>query len=190
MRAGIITGSGTETWPGLDGPVTRTFATRYGQVVLTEGKAGGAEVLHLARHEAGHRRLPGHVNHRANLAALLDAGADCLISLTVCGAVDPGVPPGTPGSTTCTSPATASPTAACAPGMTPPAPPGAVTGSSACRSASRSGPRSSRPAGPPARPCWRAGATGTWTGPGSTAGPRSEERRVGKECRSRWSPYH
>ena len=22
------------------------------------------------------------------------------------------------------------------------------------------------------------------------AGPRSEERRVGKECRSRWSPYH
>src|SRR6266542_6508210 len=95
MRAGIITGSGTETWPGLDGPVTRTFATRYGQVVLTEGKAGGAEVLHLARHEAGHRRLPGHVNHRANLAALLDAGADCLISLTVCGAVDPGVPPGT-----------------------------------------------------------------------------------------------
>ena len=23
-----------------------------------------------------------------------------------------------------------------------------------------------------------------------TAKPRSEERRVGKECRSRWSPYH
>src|ERR1039457_1013201 len=23
-----------------------------------------------------------------------------------------------------------------------------------------------------------------------TAGDRSEERRVGKECRSRWSPYH
>ena len=22
------------------------------------------------------------------------------------------------------------------------------------------------------------------------AGARSEERRVGKECRSRWSPYH
>ena len=22
------------------------------------------------------------------------------------------------------------------------------------------------------------------------AGTRSEERRVGKECRSRWSPYH
>ena len=23
-----------------------------------------------------------------------------------------------------------------------------------------------------------------------TSGSRSEERRVGKECRSRWSPYH
>src|SRR3712207_7986546 len=25
---------------------------------------------------------------------------------------------------------------------------------------------------------------------GAARGPRSEERRVGKECRSRWSPYH
>jgi len=25
---------------------------------------------------------------------------------------------------------------------------------------------------------------------GTTVGMRSEERRVGKECRSRWSPYH
>ena len=27
-------------------------------------------------------------------------------------------------------------------------------------------------------------------GGGKEFGPRSEERRVGKECRSRWSPYH
>src|SRR2546425_13313320 len=26
--------------------------------------------------------------------------------------------------------------------------------------------------------------------PGTTMEERSEERRVGKECRSRWSPYH
>src|SRR2546425_1969747 len=35
---------------------------------------------------------------------------------------------------------------------------------------------------------------GTMTFTGLSAGPhnvlRSEERRVGKECRSRWSPYH
>ena len=27
-------------------------------------------------------------------------------------------------------------------------------------------------------------------GKGTQAKKRSEERRVGKECRSRWSPYH
>ena len=27
-------------------------------------------------------------------------------------------------------------------------------------------------------------------GPGDRVAERSEERRVGKECRSRWSPYH
>ena len=28
------------------------------------------------------------------------------------------------------------------------------------------------------------------TGPRKSGRSRSEERRVGKECRSRWSPYH
>src|SRR3989475_6087542 len=39
---------------------------------------------------------------------------------------------------------------------------------------------------------WKAGlgvAAAAWVGIG-TARFRSEERRVGKECRSRWSPYH
>src|SRR5476649_1872788 len=31
---------------------------------------------------------------------------------------------------------------------------------------------------------------GRLTGVSVTQGDRSEERRVGKECRSRWSPYH
>ena len=30
----------------------------------------------------------------------------------------------------------------------------------------------------------------TVTGSDANVYPRSEERRVGKECRSRWSPYH
>src|SRR2546422_10728558 len=34
-------------------------------------------------------------------------------------------------------------------------------------------------------------STRAFPGPrASTGKPRSEERRVGKECRSRWSPYH
>src|SRR2546430_13508135 len=35
-------------------------------------------------------------------------------------------------------------------------------------------------------PRWRTGRTR----PGRRSCSRSEERRVGKECRSRWSPYH
>src|ERR1035438_10908654 len=31
---------------------------------------------------------------------------------------------------------------------------------------------------------------GEWTPAAMVADNRSEERRVGKECRSRWSPYH
>src|SRR2546430_16794247 len=33
-------------------------------------------------------------------------------------------------------------------------------------------------------------SSGLYTAPASPATVRSEERRVGKECRSRWSPYH
>src|SRR3989449_1008311 len=34
------------------------------------------------------------------------------------------------------------------------------------------------------------GGTHRGTGRGAAGAARSEERRVGKECRSRWSPYH
>ena len=38
---------------------------------------------------------------------------------------------------------------------------------------------------------WQSLSGSTWSNVGSGAAyTRSEERRVGKECRSRWSPYH
>src|SRR2546426_6803525 len=42
------------------------------------------------------------------------------------------------------------------------------------------------PIGPSPFELPQAGVGCLWSGPRS----RSEERRVGKECRSRWSPYH
>src|SRR2546429_6469793 len=48
----------------------------------------------------------------------------------------------------------------------------------------------------PRRLGWRTGSSGMSCDDqdrpscGSAGSPRSEERRVGKECRSRWSPYH
>ena len=41
-----------------------------------------------------------------------------------------------------------------------------------------------------ARLAERAGLDCLWAEDRLVAGQRSEERRVGKECRSRWSPYH
>src|SRR5258708_37364566 len=37
---------------------------------------------------------------------------------------------------------------------------------------------------------WSIQASLSFTGMGLGGAERSEERRVGKECRSRWSPYH
>ena len=37
---------------------------------------------------------------------------------------------------------------------------------------------------------WRTPQAAMWAESGFERVVRSEERRVGKECRSRWSPYH
>ncbi len=94
MRVGVISGSGSYDWPTLMNPVRRSITTRYGQVQVSEGRIGEVELVHLSRHGAGHARLSNHVAHKANLAALREMGIDALISLTVCGAVDPACAPG------------------------------------------------------------------------------------------------
>ena len=91
---GLITGSGAHEWPGLEERRVVAVATAFGAVELTEGSIAGVEVVHLSRHGSGHARLSNHINHHANLRALLDRGVDRLLSLTVCGSLDPAVPPG------------------------------------------------------------------------------------------------
>ena len=90
MRAGIITGSGSYHWPSLTSATRRAVSTRYGDVDVTTGTLGDVEVVHVARHGAGHARLSNQVDHRANLSAIIEVGVDFLVSVTVCGATDPG----------------------------------------------------------------------------------------------------
>jgi purine nucleoside phosphorylase len=66
-------------------------ATRFGEALVTRSQLDQVEVLHVSRHGVGHKRLSNHVTHRANIAALQELGADCVIAVTVCGAVDPSV---------------------------------------------------------------------------------------------------
>jgi purine nucleoside phosphorylase len=94
MRIGIITGSGTYALPGFDGAQAAEVDTEFGPALLSEGRFAGADVLHVSRHLKGHQRLSHQVSHRANIAALRDCGADAILAVTVCGAVDPEVPLG------------------------------------------------------------------------------------------------
>ncbi|HWH93674.1 MAG TPA: MTAP family purine nucleoside phosphorylase [Baekduia sp.] len=94
MRIGIITGSGTYALPDFEGAAPVEVATAFGPALVTEGRFAGADVLHVSRHLAGHPRLSHQVTHQANIAALRDRGADAILAVTVCGAVDPTVPLG------------------------------------------------------------------------------------------------
>jgi 5'-methylthioadenosine phosphorylase len=88
MRIGIITGSGTYAVPGVEGE-GRDVPTRFGPTRVTAGRLGGADVLHVSRHGEGHQRLSSAVTHQANISALRDEGADAILAVTVCGALDP-----------------------------------------------------------------------------------------------------
>jgi purine nucleoside phosphorylase len=96
MAVGIITGSGTYALPGFEGEGPRPVATRWGEALVSHGTFAGVDVLHVSRHGEGHPRLSNHVTHRANVAALAESGADGVIAVTVCGAVDRSLSLGSP----------------------------------------------------------------------------------------------
>jgi purine nucleoside phosphorylase len=94
MKVGVLTGTGTYQLPGFEAGEPNRVPTRFGDALVTDGRMGDVEVLHVSRHEPGHLRLSNHVQHRANIWALKELGADCVVAVTVCGAVDTSVPLG------------------------------------------------------------------------------------------------
>src|SRR4051795_9681352 len=94
MRIGIITGSGTYALPDFEGAQPIEVRTAFGPATITEGRFAQTDVLHVSRHLPGHPRLSHQVTHQANIAALRDRGADAIVAVTACGAVDPTVPLG------------------------------------------------------------------------------------------------
>lgn len=94
MVLGVITGSGTDALPGFEDPTPRFVDTRWGDALVVHGTLAGVEVRHVSRHGDGHTRLSSNINHRANVAALKETGAQAVIGLTACGAVDRDVPLG------------------------------------------------------------------------------------------------
>jgi purine nucleoside phosphorylase len=91
MAIAIITGTGTYSLPGFESRGAELVSTRWGDAEVSRGVFAGTEVLHVSRHGEGHRRLSNLVTHRANVAAFAELGADAVIAVTICGAVDPAV---------------------------------------------------------------------------------------------------
>jgi purine nucleoside phosphorylase len=91
MPIAIITGSGTYALPGFESTGPEPVSTDWGEALVSRGTFAGADVLHVSRHGEGHHRLSSSVSHRANIAALAGLGADAVIGVTVCGAVDASI---------------------------------------------------------------------------------------------------
>lgn len=94
MLIGLISGSGTDIWPGIDAATSKEIRTDHGSVECATGRVGRVDVVHVSRHGPSHKRLSNHVEHRANLSALIQLRVDAVIAFTVCGAVDPALPLG------------------------------------------------------------------------------------------------
>jgi purine nucleoside phosphorylase len=89
MRIGIVTGSGTYALPDFEDAAGTDVDTPFGSVLVTAGRFAGADVLHVSRHGEGHVRLSSSVAHQANISALRAQGAEAILAVTVCGALDP-----------------------------------------------------------------------------------------------------
>lgn len=94
---GFIGGSGVYSMDALVSPERLEIDTPWGAPsdALVKGKLGGVEVVFLARHGAGHKLPPSHINYRANIDAMKRAGVTDLISVSACGSFREELSPGT-----------------------------------------------------------------------------------------------
>lgn len=92
MKIGVILGSNSD----IPSHLTRAeviLETDFGPVPLWESQGSGPHSLAIIlRHGVGHALLPHLVNHRGNIRALQQWGAECIVSFSVVGVLDPGLP--------------------------------------------------------------------------------------------------
>jgi 5'-methylthioadenosine phosphorylase len=92
-KIAVIGGTGFGT--ALVAGTPETVETAYGSALLTRAALGeDLELLFLARHGLGHSLPPHKINHRANIAALRDLGADAVFATTAVGSLRPEIKPG------------------------------------------------------------------------------------------------
>jgi 5'-methylthioadenosine phosphorylase len=92
----IIGGTGLYELAGMKITHTHDEATPFGEPsgTIVRGRLGERELLFLARHGKGHKRLPHEVNYRANIFALKRAGATMILGFSAVGSLAENVHPG------------------------------------------------------------------------------------------------
>jgi 5'-methylthioinosine phosphorylase len=85
----IIGGTGLTRLPSLAVTHRQVIRTPYGEpsAALVFGELTGHRALFLARHGHGHTIPPHRVNYRANLWALKEQGASCILAVASVGAI-------------------------------------------------------------------------------------------------------
>jgi 5'-methylthioadenosine phosphorylase len=88
-KVGIIGGSGLDNPDILEHPVDQIASTRWGapSTSLKHGTISGVDVVLLGRHGREHTITPTHVNYRANVQALKDAGCTHILATTAVGSL-------------------------------------------------------------------------------------------------------
>lgn len=86
---GIIGGSGLDNPDILHDARDVEVKTRFGapSAPLRRGVINGRDVVILARHGREHTIPPTHVNYRANITALKEAGCTSILATTACGSL-------------------------------------------------------------------------------------------------------
>lgn len=94
VRIGIIGGSGLEQLRGVKEVRHQGVKTPYGQVRVTRGVIGNAEIFFVSRHLPGHVLSPSKVNYAGNIFALKLMGVEAIIALTTVGSLRRDIKPG------------------------------------------------------------------------------------------------
>ena len=91
----VIGGSGFYDMPGLQVAERLQVPTPWGEPsgLITIGRAHGHNVAFLARHDEGHRLLPGELPARANIYALKTLGVRRVIAVSAVGSLREEVAP-------------------------------------------------------------------------------------------------
>lgn len=88
---------GTSSSFEFDFGAEQNASTPFGEARYKQAKTdSGLTVTLIERHRKGQAILSNQINHRANIAALKDLGAQAIISTSSCGVIDPNAKLATP----------------------------------------------------------------------------------------------